>query len=83
MTVDRGDWVIILRGIMGAIVGAASFLSYSYLSIYTFILPLVFYVASIIVVRSIYPDSGKWLLFGKGISTFIIAWLLLWIILVQ
>ncbi|BBD72485.1 hypothetical protein HS1genome_0874 [Sulfodiicoccus acidiphilus] len=80
---DKGDEVIILRGLMGAATGVLSFLTYSHLLYYTFALPLTFYVISVLVVRSRYPGSGRWIVLGKGVSTFIISWLLLWILLVQ
>jgi len=73
--VDQEDKILLMRGIIGLIIGSFSpFLGSFFIS---GIAILTGYIISIILIILMFKPSRKWLIFGKGTLTLFVAWFLI------
>ena len=81
LLVQKEDKIVVIRGIIGVIAGILSFLFISN-EIIAFIIPLIFYVISVIFLYLYRFDNfSKWDLFGRGVLILFSAWILIFLIL--
>jgi hypothetical protein len=73
--VNQEDKILLMRGIIGLIIGSFSpFLGSFFVS---GIAILVGYAVSIILIIILFKPGKKWLIFGKGTLTLFVAWFLI------
>ncbi|EWG07361.1 MAG: hypothetical protein ASUL_05196 [Candidatus Aramenus sulfurataquae] len=72
---DIEDKILLLRGVLGVIAGAISSFVGSIVS--AGVVAIIGYVLSVLVVYAMFKLGKKWLLFGKGTLTYVVAWFLI------
>jgi uncharacterized membrane protein YdjX (TVP38/TMEM64 family) len=82
ITVEKEDKILVLRGIMGVVSGALSFILLNN-EVIALLIPLITYALSVGIVYGIIRGFNltKWDLLGRGVSILLASWLLIFVIL--
>ncbi|MEJ2770212.1 MULTISPECIES: hypothetical protein [unclassified Stygiolobus] len=79
---EKEDKILVLRGIMGVVSGALSFILLNN-EVIALLIPLITYALSVGIVYGIIRGFNltKWDLLGRGVSILLASWLLIFVIL--